>query len=173
MDLKDLIHKGESDTVELKKSVAEWKEIVETVSAFSNTKGGVIIVGVGNNGKIYGINIGKNTIEDLTNKVLTNTDPKIYPEITVSSVEDKKVIVIKVEKFPYDVVFAFGRPFERVGRSTVRMSKDEYKRRILEIHKKEIYFDGHILDEATIKDIDEDKLSIFIKKSKRKKRAWY
>ncbi len=169
MDLKDLIHKGESDTIEFKKSVSEWKEIVETVSAFSNTKGGIIIVGVGNNGKIYGINIGKNTIEDLTNKVLTNTDPKIYPEIRVSTIEDKKVIVIKAEKFPYDVVFAFGRPLERVGRSTVRMSKDEYKKRILEIHKKEIYFDGQILDEVTIRDIDEDNLSVFIKKAKEKR----
>jgi len=169
VDLKDLIHKGESDTVEFKKSVSEWKEIVETISAFSNTKGGVIIVGVGDNGRIYGINIGKNTIEDLTNKILTNTDPKIYPEITVSSIEDKKVIVIKIEKFPYDVVFAFGKPFERVGRSTVRMSKDEYKKRILEIHKKEIYFDGQILDEATIADIDEDNLRVFIKKAKEKR----
>ena len=34
MNLKELITKGESETQEFKKSLSEWKEIVETVSAF-------------------------------------------------------------------------------------------------------------------------------------------
>jgi len=62
MNLKELITKG-SETQEFKKSLSEWKEIVETVSAFSNTKGGTIVVGISNNGKIHGVSIGKNTIE--------------------------------------------------------------------------------------------------------------
>ncbi|MFQ6056760.1 MAG: helix-turn-helix domain-containing protein [Methanosarcinales archaeon] len=32
------IQEGESDTLEFKKSLSEWKEIIETISAFSNTK---------------------------------------------------------------------------------------------------------------------------------------
>ena len=136
MNLKELIAKGGSETLEFKKSLSEWREIVETVSAFSNTKGGTIVVGISNNGKIHGVSTGKSTIDDLTNKILTNTEPKIYPEITTATLEEKRVILIKVEKFPYDVVLAFGRPFKRIGKSTVRMSKDEYKKSILEIHKK-------------------------------------
>jgi len=52
----------ESENLEFKKSVGEWKAIVETVSAFSNTNGGKIVVGASNSGKILGIRIGKNTI---------------------------------------------------------------------------------------------------------------
>ena len=63
MNLKELIAKGESETLEFKKSPSEWKEIVETVSAFSNIKGGTIVVGIGDDGKIHSIAIGKNTIE--------------------------------------------------------------------------------------------------------------
>ena len=166
MNLKELISKGESDTIEFKKSLSAWKEIVETISAFSNTKGGTIVVGVDDSKRIHGAKIGKNTIEDLTNKILTNTDPKIYPEITTATFENKDLILIKVEKFPYDVVLAFGRPFKRVGKTTTRMSKDEYTRRILEIHKKKIYFDGQILEEARIEDIDENKVKAFVKKAK-------
>ena len=55
MNLKELIAKGESETLEFKKSLSEWKEIVETVSAFSNTKGGTIVVGIGDDGKIHGV----------------------------------------------------------------------------------------------------------------------
>ena len=40
MKIKDLIKIGESETVEFKKSTGEWKEIIETISAFANKKGG-------------------------------------------------------------------------------------------------------------------------------------
>jgi len=169
MNIKEIISKGEFETIELKKSLSEWKEIIETISAFSNTKGGTILVGIDDKGKVYETMMGKNTIEDLTNKILTNTEPKIYPEISTASINGKKVILIEVEKFPYDVVLAFGRPFKRVGKSTVKMSKDEYKKHILEIHKKEIYFDGQILEEAKIKDVDENKVKSFIKKAKERR----
>jgi len=169
MNINEIISKGESETIEFKKSLSEWRKIIETASAFSNTKGGIILVGVDDEGKVHGLTIGKNTIEDLTNKILTNTEPRIYPEINLATFEDKKIIVIKVEKFPYDVVLAFGRPFKRVGKSTVRMSKDEYKKRILEIYKKEIYFDGQVIEEAGIDEIDKDKLKSFIQKAKEKR----
>ena len=50
------------------------------------------------------------------------------------------------------------------------MSKDEYKRKILETHKKELYFDGQICPEATIKDIDENKIKKFIDKARRERK---
>src|SRR3972149_6917872 len=37
MDLKKLISNTESETIEFKESTGEWKEIIETISAFSNT----------------------------------------------------------------------------------------------------------------------------------------
>jgi len=88
----------ESENLEFKKSVGEWREIVETVSAFSNTSGGKIVVGESNSGIILGIRTGKDTIEDLTNKIVTNTDPKVYPKILVEKIEKEKVIMIEVNK---------------------------------------------------------------------------
>jgi len=166
MNPEKLISGGESETLEFKISTGEWKEITETVSAFANTRGGKILVGIDKKGKVTGVNIGKSTIEGLANKILTNTEPKIYPEISIESVKDKKIISIKVEAYPYDVVLAFGRPFKRVGKNTVRMSNDEYKRRILEIHKRELYFDGQVCSEAEFSDIDTRKVREFIRKAK-------
>jgi len=87
--IEELIVKEESETLEFKKSLSEWKEIVETVSAFSNTKGGFIIVGLDDHKSLVGITIGKGTIENLTDKILNNTEPKIYPEIEVVNKERK------------------------------------------------------------------------------------
>lgn len=53
--MDELIAKTESENIEFKKSVGEWKEIVETVSAFSNTSGGKILVGISNSGKVIGV----------------------------------------------------------------------------------------------------------------------
>ncbi len=131
MKIKELIEIGESETVEFKKSTGEWKEMVETISAFANTKGGVILVGVDKKKEICGVSIGKGTIEDLTNKILNNTEPKIYPEIGIQSLDKKNIIYIKVEAYPYDVVLAFGKPFKRVGRNTVRMNNDEVRKHFI------------------------------------------
>ena len=40
VDVTKIIKSGESETVEFKKSTGEWKEIIETISAFANKKGG-------------------------------------------------------------------------------------------------------------------------------------
>ncbi len=81
MNIKELLSKDETETVEFKKSLGEWKEIIETVSGFANTRGGIILVGVDKKGIVQGVPVGKGTIEDITNKIITNTEPKVYPEI--------------------------------------------------------------------------------------------
>ena len=160
------IDKKESENLELKRSVGEWKEIVETVAAFSNTSGGRIIVGVSKSGNIVGMEIGKNTIEDLTNKIVINTDPKIYPKIAAEKIGEKNVIVIEVNESTDKLVLAFGRPFKRVGKSTIRMSKDEYETSILEKHKEKLRFDNQICEDTKLNDINNDGVIAFLKKAK-------
>ena len=52
------------------------------------------------------------------------------------------------------LVLAFGRPYKRVGKSTVKMSKDEYEKLILEKHKEKLQFDNQICERAILGDID-------------------
>lgn len=66
-------------------------EIIETVSAFANTNGGRIIIGISRSGKVLGLQIGKDTIEQLTNQISQNTDPKIHPHITVEKINSKSL----------------------------------------------------------------------------------
>ncbi len=169
MDLKKLISKAESEIIEFKKSPGEYKEIIETISAFSNTKGGKIIIGVSNSGKLLGIDIGKDTIEHLTNKISQNTDPKVHPRITTKKINNKHIIIIEVKESSDHLVLAFGRPFKRVGKSTVRMSKDEYESLILEKHKEKLYFDSQICKKEALKDINRERVEWFIKDAKKQR----
>jgi ATP-dependent DNA helicase RecG len=61
-ELPNLIRTSESLNIEWKPSLSQVNEIIETISAFSNTEGGKIIVGVSKSGKLLGVDIGKDTI---------------------------------------------------------------------------------------------------------------
>lgn len=156
----------ESLNIEWKQSLSQTNEIIETVAAFSNTEGGKIIIGVSASGKLLGVDIGKDTIERLTNQISQNTDPKIHPRITVEKINKKAIIVIEVKESSDHLILAFGRPYKRVGKSTMRMSKDEYERLILEKHKDKFQFDTQICLKATTKEIDKEKLRWFLRKAK-------
>jgi len=163
--LLKIVGEDESLNIEWKPSLSQIKEIIETISGFSNAEGGKIIIGVSKSSKILGVEIGKDTIEHLTNKIAQNTDPKINPRITTEKINGKSLIVIEIKESSDHLVLAFGRPFKRVGKSTVRMSKDEYERIILEKHKEKLYFDSQICKETTLDDIDKHKVKRFLEKA--------
>ena len=56
-----IVPASESITTEFKMSFNE--NVIETLVAFSNTKGGCVYIGITDNGKINGIQIGKETIQ--------------------------------------------------------------------------------------------------------------
>ena len=67
---------AEGETLEFKNSLSDFDSILATISAFSNTKGGRILIGVNDDGKVTGIDIGKRTLEEIVNRVSQNTNPK-------------------------------------------------------------------------------------------------
>jgi len=113
--LLKIVGGAESLNIEWKPSLSQINEIIETISGFSNTEGGKVIIGVSKSGKLPGVEIGKDTIEHLTNKIAQNTDPKIHPRITVEKINSKNIIIIEVKESSDHLVLAFGRPYKRVG----------------------------------------------------------
>jgi ATP-dependent DNA helicase RecG len=152
--LSNIIGKHETETIEWKPSLSQINEIINTVVAFSNTKGGKVFVGVSKSGQLLGIQIGKDSIERLTNQISQHTDPKVHPRITTRNISGKNIIVIDINRSPDRLTLAFGRPYVRVGKSTMKMSKDEYERLILEKHKEKLQFDKQVCDRTGLKDID-------------------
>ena len=166
-EIKKLIENGESEILELKPSLSQTKEVIETVSALSNKSGGKILIGISRSGRILGLQIGDDTIERLTNKIMSNTEPKVYPKISVEDFDGKKIIIIGVKEAVDKPVLAFGRPFKRVGKSTLRISKNEYERMILE--NKKFYWDEQICEGASLEDINEEKVKWFISEARKQR----
>ncbi len=141
MDITEIISKGESERVEFKESLAEIKEILQTIVAFANSKGGIILIGVKDNGEIKGVNIGKNTIENLANEIARNIEPKILPSINVVDTNKGKVISIKVDESERKPLFFKGVAYKRIGKSNQKMGATEIELLILKRHSRNLTFD--------------------------------
>ena len=53
--LLDLIAQGENDRVEFKTSLLNEREIARVLTAFANTEGGYLFIGVGDKGQMTGL----------------------------------------------------------------------------------------------------------------------
>lgn len=101
--------------------------------AFANTHGGTILVGVSDDGRVVGVQLGKKTLDMLVNEIFSNIRPYIpYPDVNVVEVQGKKVIVIDVPECPSKPLTYRAVPYKRVGSTTRRMEKEERYRLVVE-----------------------------------------
>ena len=167
-ELVKLLKEGESERVEFKPSLSQTDKILECVSAFSNTDGGILVIGVRDNGDVIGVDIGKTTIESLANTIKQNTDPKVYPSIRIEELDAKHVVILEVEEGKQKPVLASGRAYRRVGRTNQKLGSDAIRNLALETSK--VYWDERVCADASLDDIDEDKIRLFLKRAKYERR---
>ncbi|MBU1262286.1 helix-turn-helix domain-containing protein [bacterium] len=167
--LQNLITLGEGQTLEFKRSTAEIDKAIQELVSFANTSGGIILIGVSDEGRIIGVSPGVITKDQIANKITGNTDPVLHPKIDMVEIEGKKIMVITVDESKNKPHLAFGRAYKRVGSISPKMPRDEYDRLLLEKHKDELQFDNQICKEATLDDINEKKVRWFLTKAKRER----
>jgi len=64
-DIKRLVSRGESGTLEFKKSTGQLERAAETLCAFLNANGGIVLVGVTSEGEIVGQQVSDKTQQDI------------------------------------------------------------------------------------------------------------
>lgn len=132
-ELEELIQQGESNTLEFKESTAKLKSAFETICAYLNALGGVVLIGVKDNKKIVGQSISDPTKLEIANGI-TKIDPSIPIDVDYIPVSENKV-VIKITAKPNlsSIPYTFdGKAFWRVESSTRPMSKQRYHQLLME-----------------------------------------
>lgn len=143
----------ENETVEWKRSLGEWKEIVITTAAMASLHGGHIYIGVEPSGEVCGVPIGKGSLEDLANKIVQNTNPRLTPSISSINRAGRTILVVSVPEGRPKPVYAFDRPYLRSGRTNQRLSPEEALR--LYMNSRGITWDQSALSDTTVEeDID-------------------
>jgi ATP-dependent DNA helicase RecG len=125
-ELEKLLKAGETETVEFKERLNE--SFYKTISAFANTKGGIILLGVDKKGSIVGVELSDKFLENLTNRIVNKLS--VYPDIETLDFNGKRVLTIKILRAGYPVSYE-GRYYERVGNTTREMSQQKLQALIL------------------------------------------
>lgn len=161
--LKSKLNLGESETVEFKKSLSENEQILETISAFSNSHGGSIYIGVEDSGAITGVQIGKKTIESLANDIKLATDPKIFPSIETIELSGKQIIHISVIESPIKPVWVHEKVFERVGKTNQRVPAERIRQLVKE--SQPFQWDQQIVRKASLSEVEHKRVKEFLQKA--------
>jgi len=152
-DLKKIVKHGESDIVEFKASTGQLNRAVETLCAFLNKNGGMLLLGITDDGEIVGEKITDNTKRDIANQ-LNRIEPHADIETIFVPVSKNKDVIILIAKpganGPY---VCNGRPYVRVQSTTKIMPQEEYKR-ILHTHKPKIDWECLTTNDCAINDLD-------------------
>ena len=155
--------------MEFKESLKLKDEIGETVSAFSNLDGGTVIVGVSDRGGVLGVDIGKNTLEELANYIKRNTDPQIFPSVKVLEIGGKNVVMVEVDESQEKPVFFKNHAYKRVGKTNQMISSSELRKLAKESGGR-VYWDERVCEDVSLEDIDEEKVRLFLRKAKYERR---
>ena len=110
------IKRGENEEVELRESFSP--DFSRLISAFANTRGGMIIVGVNSKKKIIGVKGDLDQAQQSISGSAETVYPPLAPDVQVHEVRGKKVIVVVIKKADNRAFHTFrGAIYARVGSS--------------------------------------------------------
>ncbi|MCG8697897.1 MAG: ATP-binding protein [Bacteroidales bacterium] len=93
--IRDLISQGEHQKLDFKFEISDAAKIARTFSAFANTLGGTLLIGVKDNGVIKGISSDEEAyMADAASSM--NTKPPVPFSIETWTVEKKTVLEVKI-----------------------------------------------------------------------------
>ena len=130
-EIKKLIAKDETRTLELKKTTGELHRGMETACAFLNSDGGWLMFGVSPNLKIIGQNVTDATRQEIANS-LRKIEPAVDVEVEYIELPDKPefyVIAIYFDAANFkNGPYSFdGRAFYKVESTTAVMPRTMYE----------------------------------------------
>ena len=148
----------------------EWKETwkdeyLKWISGFANAKGGKLIIGKKDNGKIVGVNNYKKLMDDIPNKIQNYLG--IVCDVNLIDIDKKYLIEIDVK--PYDIPVSYqGKYFYRSGSTKQELKGNALNEFLLKKFGKT--WDDVIEPRATFDDIDSNAMDLFRKSAVKSKR---
>lgn len=88
-------------------------------------EGGKVLIGVDNNGKPTGLDIGPESEQRYLNDIKTATYPQIIPRITSTKVKGKDILLFEISEYPIKPVAYKNRYYKRVKNSNHVLGLDE------------------------------------------------
>lgn len=97
-DIKILVEEGEGFELEFKRKVSTPAKIARTLIAFANTRGGIMLFGVDDDGSIVGLASEKEELGLISTAGELFCDPPITPTIEIVPFNQRDVIVASIRE---------------------------------------------------------------------------
>ncbi len=154
----------ESETTELKKSLAELKAGLVSMSAILNKHGhGELWFGLRGDGQAVGLDASEKTLRDVSQAIAAHIEPKIYPQVTLERIDGCPCLKVAFEgsETPY---YAQGRAYMRVADEDRQLSAKELEKLILAKHSDRLRWDNGLC-RMSLAELDVGKLRRFVEKA--------
>lgn len=153
--LAALLRDDEGPTLKFKRSTGELKEGMLTLCAFLNGSGGIVLFGVRPDGQPEGQQVSDQTLRDIA-QALDRFEPPVNLLVERLSVDKgREILILRVEGISDSIPFTFdGRPYERVGSTTRKMSQKTYEKLLLERGHAKRRWENLPAEGLALKDLD-------------------
>lgn len=149
----EIIKDNESQNIEYKEKFNDG--VFKTLSAFANTNGGTVYVGIADNKEAVGVDCNSEEIQKITEQIVHKLG--VHPSIECLGVNGKNIIKIEVKKSSAPVSCG-GKYYDRVGNTTREMQGEKLK----EFFIKGTNWDG-LTENYAIEEIDEPAVRKFLR----------
>lgn len=168
-DLQMLIQRGESKTLEFKRTTSELESAMRTVSGLLNSgSGGYVAFGVGNDGRIHGMTVAEQTLHDVAHSV-RQIEPAAGLRVeTVPVSENRSVIVLAIPTSTRLHTYR-GVAYRRIGNTTERMPFEALERRLVEQAHRGFSWES-VPSGFTMDDLDHDEIVRTVNEAVRRQR---
>lgn len=146
--------KTETQDLEFKSA---WRDkYLKVISAFANSDGGELRIGIADNGKPVGVKHAKKLLEDIPNKVRDILG--IIPDVGIKTENGKEIIVITIKPSSAPISY-HGSFYVRSGSTNLELKGKQLTRFL--ISKSDKDWDEFIEERFTVDDIDIDTIEKF------------
>jgi len=97
-EIKKKIEQGENEQIEFKSNWIDFRMLSRLLAAFANTKGGLILIGVKDDGEISGVEKNEKQEIKIKNTAENSIVPVVEYKFYYSLINKKQIAVIEVEK---------------------------------------------------------------------------
>ena len=99
--LEELLSKNEGKTLEFKENSQSLQKIIQSIIAFANTAGGILLIGVKNETKeVVGLSNILQEEEKIANAIADSVSPLLIPSLQFCSFRDRDILIITVPYSP-------------------------------------------------------------------------
>jgi ATP-dependent DNA helicase RecG len=94
--IAELLKNDEGKTLEFKRDLSSSKNLLKTLVAFANTAGGKLVVGVGDDRSVIGVENPLDEEQRLCNLIADSISPRLVPNIEMATVDGRTLLVSEV-----------------------------------------------------------------------------